>query len=348
MSGLTVQRGTLLLEGKPCQHLLGVNYFDAFLRHLHEEKNRSFEEGFAELGKRKIPFARLNGGGFWPVDWKLWQTDSKEYFVRLDRVFAAAQRHHVGLIPSLCWNLSTFPDLVGEPCGQWGNPKSATHALMRRYVQAVVGRYKNHPTVWGWEFGNEYNLPADLPNAAEHRPQVTVENGTPATRGPHDELTHAQIRAAIAAFGAEVRKLDKTRAIFSGNSIPRVSAWHQQRERTWATDTPEQFQTMLQADNPAPLETLTLHVYEPADWERLPLAAAAADAVKKPLFVGEFGVPGKRTPENEKRFTEQLAALRRHSVPLAALWVYDFPNQAEWSVTAANERAWMLDAISGR
>ena len=119
---LTVQNGMLLKDGKRCPNLLGVNYFDAFLRHLHDEKNTSFEAGFAELGRRKIPFARLNCGGFWPVDWKLWQTEPKEYFVRLDRVFASAQKHKIGLIPSLCWNISTFPDLVGEHCGEWGEP----------------------------------------------------------------------------------------------------------------------------------------------------------------------------------------------------------------------------------
>ena len=345
MSGLTVRRGTLLLEGKPCQ-LLGVNYFDAFLRHLLDEKNTSFDAGFAELGRRKIPFARLNGGGFWPVDWKLWQADPKAYFVRFERVVASAQKHQVGLIPSLCWNVSTFPDLVGEPCNQWGNPKSATHALMRRYVHDVVGRYAAHPIIWGWEFGNEVNLPADLPNAAEHRPQVAPDRGTPATRSQRDELTHTEIRTAIAAFGREVRRYDKTRAIFSGNSIPRASAWHQQAERTWTKDTPEQLQQMLRGDNPDPLETLTVHAYEPGDWERLPHALVASRAAQKPLCVGEFGAPGPRTPESERYFSEQLAALKRHKVPLAALWVYDFASQPEWSVGPTSDRAWQLEGIS--
>lgn len=343
---LSVRNGAFLLHGKTTAPLLGVNYFDAFLRHLKDEKDTSFEAGFAELGARKIPFARLNGGGFWPVDWALWQTDTTAYFRRFERVLTAAQRHKVGLIPSLCWNLSTFPDLVKEPCDQWGNPKSATHALMRRYVKELVGRYSAHPAIWAWEFGNEYNLPADLPNAAEHRPQVTVENGTPATRGPHDELTHAHFRLALAAFGSEVRRYDKERPLFSGNSIPRLSAWHQLTEKSWKRDSPSEFGRVLRDDNPDPLPTLTLHAYEPEDWARLPDAMAVAQVAKKPLFVGEFGVAGARTPETEKRFFAQLAALRQHRVPLAALWVYDFGSQAEWSVTPTNNRSWMLDLLT--
>jgi len=342
---LQVRNGALLLRGKPYSGI-GVNYFDAFLRHVHDEADTSFEAGFAALAEHRIPFVRLNGGGFWPVDWKLWLTDPKAYFVRLDRVFASAQKHGIGLIPSLCWNLSTFPDLVDEPCDAWADPKSQTQALMRRYVKEVVGRYVKHPALWAWEFGNEYNLPADLLNASEHRPQVAVEMGTAKARTQRDELTHDHIRAALAAFGREVRKYDKARAIFSGNSIPRTSAWHQKAERSWKKDSPAQFQEMLRADNPDPLDTLTIHAYEDEDFARLPDAVRAAQSARKPLFVGEFGVSGPRTPESEKRFTEQLAALRQNKVPLAALWVYDFKHQPELSVTATNERAWQLKALT--
>lgn len=342
---LQVRNGALLLRSKPYSGI-GVTYFDAFLRHVHDEADTSFEAGFAALAEHNIPFTRFCCGGFWPKDWQQWQTNRKGYFIRLDRVFASAQKHGIGLIPSVCWNLSTFPDLVEEPCDQWGNPQSRTQTMMRRYVGELAGRYASHPALWAWEFGNEYNLPADLPNASDHRPQVAVEMGTAKTRTQRDELTHEQVRAALAAFGREVRKYDKSRVIFSGNSIPRTSAWHQKAERSWKKDSPAQFQEMLRADNPDPLDTLTVHAYEDDDFARLPDAARAAQAARKPLFVGEFGVSGPRTPESERRFAAQLAALRQNRVPLAALWVYDFKHQPELSVTATNERAWQLKALA--
>jgi hypothetical protein len=67
---------------------------------------------------------------------------------------------------------------------------------------------------------------------------------------------------------------------------------------------------------------------------------------KKPLFVGEFGVPGADTPEARARFALILSALRTNQVPLSALWVFDYDYQAnDWNVTATNARRWQLEAI---
>jgi hypothetical protein len=72
-----------------------------------------------------------------------------------------------------------------------------------------------------------------------------------------------------------------------------------------------------------------------------------AAQVHKPLFVGEFGVPGNPTPESRRRFAEVLAQIERLQVPLAALWVFDFDGQAtDWSVTATNARAYQLQAVA--
>ena len=67
---------------------------------------------------------------------------------------------------------------------------------------------------------------------------------------------------------------------------------------------------------------------------------------KKPLFVGEFGVPGADTPEARARFTLILSAMRTNQVPLSALWVFDYDYQAnDWNVTATNARRWQVEAI---
>ena len=241
--------GVLLRKGRPYR-AIGVNYFDAFVRHLHNPKDESFDAGFKALAERGIPFARICGCGFWPSEQKLYQQNSKEFFVRFDEVVRSAERHSIGLVPSLFWNLSTVPDLVCEPVNQWGNPQSKTHQYMRSYVHGMVTRYSNSPAIWGWEFGNEYNLSADLPNAAEHRPQVVPQLGTPTTRSQNDELSVENVRIALAAFATEVRKYERHRVIFTGNSIPRGSAWHNWKEKSWAADTPEQFALMLREDSP--------------------------------------------------------------------------------------------------
>lgn len=343
--GLSAARDGTLVKGGKSFRGVGVNYFDAFYRTLLRPGDVSYETGFRVLARHKIPFARFMACGFWPSDMELYLQDRKAYFARFDAVVRAAQRHGIGLIPSLFWHLSTVPDLVGEPCDQWGNARSKTHEFMRRYTREVVTRYRNSPAIWGWEFGNEYNLAADLPNAAEHRPPVVPDKGTPPARTARDEVSHDMIRVAFAEFAREVRRHDASRIIATGNSMPRPSAWHQRREKSWTKDTAEQFAQMLRDDNPAPANVFSVHCYG-EDAARLPAAVEAAQRAKKPLFVGEFGVQGAPSPERDKEFAALLEVIERRRVPLAALWVFDFGHQTEWSVTADNARSPQLRAVA--
>ncbi len=345
-TGLTTEDGGLLL-GTARFHGIGVNYYDAFVRTIEPNPRTNYDAGFRELAARKIPFARFSAGGYWPRDWTLYQTNRAEYFARLNGVVRSAERHGIGLIPSLFWNWSAVPDLVGEPCNRWGETNSRTLAFMRQYTRELVTRYADSPAIWAWEFGNEYNLAADLPNAAEHRPPIQPGLGTPAQRTPEDDLTHAAMRVALREFALEVRKHDPRRIIISGNATPRPSAWHQARERSWKSDTPEQFAEMLAADNPSPINTLSVRGYDLTnDLGRLTQAATVSRSTGKPLFVGEFGVAGPMNPPSQSQFASILTAIETNGIPLAALWVFDFEAQAkDWNVTATNARSWQLDAI---
>ena len=287
---------------------IGVNYFDAFYRTLLKPGDTSYREGFATLKKLGIPFARLSLMGYWPSESTLYFTDKIRYFAQMDDVVKTAQRNNVGLIPSLFLNTANVPDLMKEPLDAWGNPDSKTRAFMRTYTREVVTRYKNSPAIWGWEFGNELNLAANLPNAAEHRAPVVLDRGTMPTRSQRDDMTSEIMRAALTAFAQEVRAIDKTRLISSGNAFPRLSAWHNLHKKTWDTDEPQQWATMLLGDNPDPLDTICVHAYE--DYERIGVATALAMRAKKPLFIGEFGVEGTdATPELKAKFAAVLAAV---------------------------------------
>ena len=344
--GVTVDAdGRLAKDGRPIR-AIGVNYFSAFLRTLKSADDTSYDAGLAALAEHKIPFARFAATGFWPADMNLYREDKAAYFQRMDAVVKAAERHGVGLVPSLFWHLSAVPDIVGEPCDQWGNPKSKTHEFMRTYTREVVTRYKDSPAIWGWEFANEYNLVADLPNAASHRPQIVPKLGTPETRSARDEFTHDILRTALSEFAREVRRHDPYRFITSGNSIPRASAWHNWKERSWKADTPEQFAEMLAFENPDPLNVLSIHTYNEA-LEKIPAAAEAAAHLKKPLFIGEFQVAGAAPDATEKAFRTVLERIEKSGSAIAAMWVYDLPMQEkEFNVTATNSRAWQLKAVA--
>ena len=343
--GLTVSaQGIVQKEGKPYRGI-GVNYFDAFYRTLQNPADTSYDAGFQTLQTLHIPFCRMMGGGFWPSEQKLYRDNPDEFFRRFDAVVRSAERHHIGLIPSLFWNEATVPDLVGEPVNAWKDPASKTRAYLRDYVRDVVGRYRRSPAIWGWEFGNEFSLSADLPNAAEHLPSIVPALGTPSTRSLQDAVTNETVRAAYTAFALEVRRYDPDRLLSTGGGFPRESAWHNWKEKTWTTDTPAQAAEVLRGDNPAPMDVISVHAYGDCA-AAIRTDAALARRRRMPLFVGEFGAPGL-PPKSETEFRAILKAIEESDVPLAALWVYDFHAQdADFNVTAANGRANQLRAVA--
>lgn len=341
----TGPHGELMLNQKAFRGI-GVNYYDAFVRLLGDGKIQDVEAGFRLLASNQIPFVRFSAGGYWPVDWGLYQTNHQEYFARLDKVVKLAERSDLGLIPSLFWYQPTISDLVGEPLDQWGNSNSRTHAYMRTYVAEVITRYRNSPAIWAWEFGNEFNLMADLPNASTHRPAVHPTLGTAAARSNRDELTHAHLRTALTEFAREVRRHDSQRLIISGNAFSRPSAWHQRLERKWQVDSPEQWTEMLAAENPSFITSLSGRLYSTNDLAALLPAMALSRQCGKPLFIGEFGVAGDMSDATQRQFRAWLEALDTNGVTLAALWVFDFAGQAkDWSVTAENSRREQLRLI---
>lgn len=351
--GLQNRNGVLVKDGKPFRGI-GVNYFDCFYRTLKDPKDTSYREGFKVLAEHKIPFARFMACGFWPSQNELYFKDKEAYFRLMDGVVKSAEENGVGLIPCLFWYYATVPDLMGEPMCEWGNPKSKTIAFMRQYTREVVTRYRNSPAIWGWEFGNEHMLSADL-HMPEHRPAVWPELATAKSRSEKDEMTSDYVRFAYKAFAEEVRKLDKNRIILTMDSLPRPAAWHRRHERSWKQDSREQFAEMLLASNES-MDVICGHLYGDSlgrfdrtlkASEVLRVALDVAGRAGKPLVIEEFGSDEKKGAEvARKEFEQVLSAIERTRVPMAALWVYDFEGQKDTFNVSASSRAYQLKAIS--
>ena len=336
--------GGVRKDGKPYR-AIGVNYFSCFARTLIDGKDTSYEQGFEVLAREGIPFVRFSATGYWPKDMALYRSDREEYFRRFDAVVASAEKHGLGLIPSLLWYYACVPDLVGEPMDQWGNPESKVHEWMREYVREVVTRYRHSPAIWAWEMGNEFGLAATLPNAASHRAPIWTDLETANSRSERDDLSFDMLRVAYAEFGRAVREHDQKRLIFTGDSIPRPAAWHMEKEGTWTEDNEPQFRQMLRSMNPDPIDAISIHAYG-EDTKRIAWAVRAAKSLKKPLFIGEFGVPGTG-PEVDKEFRRLLGIIEESPIPLAAVWVFDLPSQnADYNITADNARSWQLREVA--
>ena len=355
LQGLSVREGQLLLAGKPYRGV-GVNYFSLFSRTLKNGEDETFRRGLKQLSKAGIPFVRFMACGFWPIDWELYLNDKQEYFRRLDAVVRCAEEHDIGLVPSLFWNMATLPDVVGEPIDAWGNAESKTIAMMRQYTKELVLRYRTSRAVWGWEFGNEYNLHVDLPNAATHRPPVVPKLKTALQRSERDELTSTMMLFAYGEFAKTVREHDQQRIIVTGNSIPRPNAYHNSMEKSWKKDSLSQFEEILLRDNPAGFDLLSVHIYPKengysAHAQSLTELVAKVQQItqrhRRPLFIGEFGAAKTLGAEEERaRFLELLGAIEDNQIALAATWVFDFERQdRDWNVTFENERAYMLKMV---
>jgi hypothetical protein len=355
--GLYCQNGVLLKDGRPYRGV-GANDFALFSRLLANPADATPLENLKALKRAGIPWVRFMACGFWPSNQRLYREDKAAYFQRLDQVVRAAEQCGMGLIPSLFWNLATVPDVAGEPMDQLGNPQSKTIAAIRRYTEEVVGRYRNSPAIWGWEFGNECNLAADLPNASSHRPPIVPALGTPRERSGRDELHFSQLHTAFEVFGHTVRQIDRRRILVTGNSIPRASAYHNVLDHSWTLDSEEQFGEMLLRDNPDPFDVICIHLYpEPKGIypggahtidEATALAVKYAARAGKPLLIGEFGAARELGPPSRQRavFEEFLGAIVRQRVPLAAFWVFDYKPQDDCNVDFRNDRAYMIDLAS--
>jgi len=353
LPGLTVHDGQLLLKGQPYSGI-GANYFSLFYRTLKNPSDTSYEDGLRQLSEAQIPFVRFMACGFWPVDWDLYLRDRATYFKRLDSVVECAERAGVGLIASLFWHMPTVPDIVGEPMDQLGNPNSKTIAFIRQYTTEVVLRYRNSPAVWGWEFGNEYNLCVDLPNASKSRPRIVPRMKTALKRTERDELSSQAMLTAFAQFTTTVREHDKHRIIITGNSIPRPSAYHNTKEKIWKKDSGEQFREILLRDNPDPFDVISVHVYRNSGQANTGSVEELVETLrnisvraKRPLFIGEFGAPATLGNAKERSvFAEHLKVIEANKVPLSAFWVFDHAGQNNtWNVTFDNKRRYMLKLV---
>lgn len=356
--GLYAVKEVLCRNGRP-YYGMGVNYLDAFDRTLFNPEDKSYREGFRELREKyQIPFIRFRLGGFWPKEWQeTYMKDKEQYFRLLDEVVKEAEARNLGLIPSFFWHYPVIPDLVGESMDQYGNPYSKTNEFIRTFSQEVVTRYKDSPALWGWEFGNEYMLVADLPDKTMGIPGTHPKMGTASQRSDRDYIRRADIQQAYCEFSKAIRLIDPNRILISGDAAPRAQSYHMHTTRTWIRDRREEWAIILRADSPGWINTLSLHLYPEhrnsyfpervSIYELIQFCQKVSKEALQPLYIGEFGAPETMGHDEARAFfTELVEAIVKNRVPLSAAWVYQYaPQEGEWNITSGNNRSYMLEMI---
>ena len=312
-------QGKLYLGEKPFKGY-GVNSFSAVTYYVDAHSTNTFEEQFTLLKSYNIPFLRVNFGGYWPEYYERFDKDPDAIISKMRDALNSAQRHKIGLICSLLWYDGAISYHVGEKRSAMGNPHSKTAEYTRKYVARIVNEFKDHPAVWGWEIGNEYNLDADLCDKALKN-FIPQGPATPAVPSGFDFYTSEELVTYMTLVGEEIRKYDPYRIISAGHGDMRDAskALHNAAknydenhlwENDWTQDTIEDFYEMCAYFTPDPFDAMCFHVQHAErdddgnvsyldNWRRfgkvistkeyLEAYVAAAKKVNKILYFGEFG-----------------------------------------------------------
>lgn len=288
-----------------------------------------------ELRKQGVGVVRFNCGVYYAAEIAAYAEHRDEYIEALRQVAAYAQKLEIGLIPSLFWHHATLPDYFGEPFGAWGKADSRTVGFMQSYTREVVDALKGYKSIFAWEWGNEFNLQADLPNWQE-----MFRREDPANRIMGDDVIFA-----FRTFARTVGERDPDgRLLLSGNATLRPCQYHLYAEGSWDTDDEEQYRTIAGSFNPEPIRSVSEHVYEQgrefAGRGRVSLGeqvAAAMDAARrlgKVYVVGEYA----GVLDSEREYRKYFDAFLDNGVQLTLIWNFSPSGLTEHSFTAGSER----------
>ncbi len=250
-----------------------------------------------------------------------------------------------GLKAHVCdgWGQDFLPVALGETRAQgYGSTTSKTSVYSRSAAQWFFNRYRQHAAFGVYSLGNEY---------------VTDPAGT---TGPTD----AQMGAWFTSVANAAREIDQTKIITT-------DALYLAASNSATRTTLDQYAATLRTWF-AGLDAYCVHIYgngfnyvgaqvlEDAafpnssatdlGWEGAPALMEAlrgiADADKKPLLIGEFGIPTDE--EADDKFDKKMRCLRpiAQFADYSLLWnVQDatlantIPNQIKWYIAPATTRA---------
>ncbi|MBQ5801885.1 MAG: hypothetical protein IIW27_02500, partial [Clostridia bacterium] len=229
----------------------GVNYFGLFgncfsysTGSVNEAGVQNCFRGLEELAAYNVKAIRFSCGFFYSGWWNACYMQNEQqkidtmYLVK--RLFNKAASLNIGLIPSVFWT-GYIHEVVGEGVRAWGDPNSKTIAFAMQYQRDLMDAVNDHPALFMWEFGNEWNLGQDL-------------GGTTAT----DNHVMRQVWTEVVN-----ERNTYNRVIGSGDAIMRSSAWNLYNNGSWSQDTIDQHREIIRYINPG-ITAVSAHIYTDA------------------------------------------------------------------------------------
>ena len=354
--------GTVTLDGKPF-YGFGVNYFGCFARYADASQfEDEFKAGLAGLASYDIPFIRIALCAFYPTYYELYDKDPEKVFSYMKKVLDECEKNHIGVIGSLMWWDAVIPAHLGAKRSDMGVEGSEVIEYAKKYTRDVVSRFADHPAIWGWEIGNEYNLDADLcdrelkmflwPDGIPGMPLDKV-NG-------FDYFTSEELSVFYTEIAKTIREYDGYRMISTGNGEMRPFAYALYKagqkknadhvwDLRWDGSTLSQFEKMNKLFTPDPTDTLSFHLQNAtADGSKKYVMEfnlfgktlscedyfrAYHDTAKKlgkACYFGEFGdmLEMESAPDVIEKFREVTDAIGASGIQIASLWQFqDYTDQ---------------------
>ena len=324
------EKPRMMLGGVPL-YVTGVNCYNLFVQ-CHETDNmqtKEMEETVNVLAKEKVPIVRFSCGPFYASQMHFY-TDQKERFLsNLGKLADLCDQKHILLIPSVFWNTSCVPEYCGETLAAWGDTSSETYKFMVRYTTDIANTLKGHKCLAAWEFGNEFNLTADIGNQG------------------YPDIPAKAVGTAYKGFAETIKALDDHgRLISSGNSVMRNAQWNLANNGSWTNDTFQQYVEITGIMTPEPMKGMSEHLYEESRvfsdlgtlnrTYQIIRAKEAAESLGKVYYVGEFTGP-KTANGDSLTVKRHYTAYLSQKVQLSLIWNYALRGEIEWSFKAGTE-----------
>ncbi len=334
-----IQTGTLAsLPGKPRMMLggvplyaTGVNCYNLFVQ-CHETDNmqtKEMEETVKVLAEEEVPVVRFSCSPYYPTQMHFYTEQKEKFLSNLGRLADLCDQYHILIIPSVFWNTSCLPEYFGEELASWGDTSSQTYKFMLTYTKDIVNTLKGHKCLAAWEFGNEFNLAADIGNAG------------------YAQIPASAVGTAYKGFAETVRSLDEQgRVIASGNSVMRNAQWNLANNGSWTNDTFKQYVEITGVMTPDPMDGMSEHLYEESRvfsdlgtlnrTYQIIRAKEAAETLGKVYYIGEFTGPATARGDSltvKKHYSAYLS----QKVQLSLIWNYALRGEIEWSFKAGTD-----------
>lgn len=300
----------------------GINCYELFNLSVSSTMNTaSMEAAVNIIAKERVPVVRFSASLYHASQMHYYFDRKDEYFANLKKLAELCDEAGILLIPSIFWQIATMPEYYGEEIAAWGDTESKTYKFMEQYTEEVVNLLKDHKCIAAWEFGNEFNLAADIAIA-----------GWP-------DIPASSIGRALKGFSDIVKELDpQGRMIASGHAVMRNAQWHLANQKNWNTDSFAQYVEMTGIMTPSPMQGMSEHIYEDprafSDFGKLDrraqveMAMRAARELGKVFYVGEFRGPSDASADVVKDHYDTYV---EKGVQLFLIWNYSYTGRIEHS-----------------